>query len=408
MPGGRLTNQDRRRIAAGLTAGLGYAEIARKLGRPTSTVSREVTRNGGGAEYRADRAHRATGQRARRTPPAMGPAAGTPDAVRGFVDEFAALMVHTGLPRMAARVFTALVTTDSGALTAAELVGGLRVSPASVSKAVGYLEGLDLVRRERDQRRERYVIDEDLWLRTWLTSARTNAALADTAQRGTEVFPATTPTGARLDHMRRFFAQLSEDMAGGPDGLDDLLTVAAALVHAAAPRTAAQVAAALGWPVDRVAGALRDAESRPDQTDPVAVRQIGGGAYAVTVKPGRLTAAQCSALGIVQQSSFSPYDGTMLLRRCGSDAVLVEVDSLDEVSAVRAAVRAANLPDLVELVPAARTVLISVRPGTGLAPVRRVLDEVDLSHPAEVRSRRCGSRCTTTGPTWNWWPARRG
>jgi KipI family sensor histidine kinase inhibitor len=67
--------------------------------------------------------------------------------------------------------------------------------------------------------------------------------------------------------------------------------------------------------------------------------------------------------------------------------VLVEVDSLGEVSAVRAAVRAADLPDLVELVPAARTVLISVRPGTGLAPVRRVLDEVDLSRPAEVRSR---------------------
>jgi KipI family sensor histidine kinase inhibitor len=77
----------------------------------------------------------------------------------------------------------------------------------------------------------------------------------------------------------------------------------------------------------------------------------------------------------------------MRLRRCGSDAVLVEVDSLGEVSAVRAAVRAADLPDLVELVPAARTVLISVRPGTGLAPVRRVLDEVDLSRPADVRSR---------------------
>jgi KipI family sensor histidine kinase inhibitor len=77
----------------------------------------------------------------------------------------------------------------------------------------------------------------------------------------------------------------------------------------------------------------------------------------------------------------------MRLRRCGSDAVLVEVDSLGEVSAVRAAVRAADLPTLVELVPAARTVLISVRPGTGLAPVRRVLEEVDLSRPAEVRSR---------------------
>ncbi len=77
----------------------------------------------------------------------------------------------------------------------------------------------------------------------------------------------------------------------------------------------------------------------------------------------------------------------MRLRRCGSDAVLVEVDSLGEVSAVRAAVRAADLPDLVELVPAARTVLISVRPGTGLAPVRRVLEGVDLSRPAEVVSR---------------------
>ncbi|HWO65907.1 MAG TPA: 5-oxoprolinase subunit PxpB [Umezawaea sp.] len=77
----------------------------------------------------------------------------------------------------------------------------------------------------------------------------------------------------------------------------------------------------------------------------------------------------------------------MRLRRCGTDAVLVEVDSLGEVSAVRAAVRAADLPDLVELVPAARTVLISVRPGTGLSPVRRVLDQVDLSRPAEVRSR---------------------
>jgi hypothetical protein len=296
MPGGRLTNQDRRRIAAGLADGLGYAEIARRLGRPTSTVSREVTRNGGGAEYRADRAHRATGQRARRKPAMEVPAVSTPDAARGFVDEFAALLVHTGLPRMAARVFAALVTTDSGALTAAELVGGLRVSPASVSKAVGYLEGLDLVRRERHHRHERYLIDDDLWLRTWLTSARTNAVLADTAQRGVDVFGATTPTGARLDHMRRFFAQLSEDMAGGPEGVDDVLTVVAALVHAATPRTPAQVAAALGWPVDRVAGALRDAESRPDIADPVAVRRTGD-AYAVGVKPGRLTAAQQATLG---------------------------------------------------------------------------------------------------------------
>ena len=88
----------------------------------------------------------------------------------------------------------------------------------------------------------------------------------------------------------------------------------------------------------------------------------------------------------------------MRLRRCGTDAVLVEVDSLGEVSAVRAAVRAADLPDLVELVPAARTVLISVRPGTGLSPVRRVLDQVDLSRPAEVRSREVQIPVRYDGP----------
>ena len=70
MPGGRLTSEDRRHIASGLAEGLGYAEIARRLGRPTSTISREVARNGGSGGYRADRAHEATRGRAHRRRPA--------------------------------------------------------------------------------------------------------------------------------------------------------------------------------------------------------------------------------------------------------------------------------------------------------------------------------------------------
>ncbi|MFI9006981.1 allophanate hydrolase subunit 1 [Actinosynnema sp. NPDC053489] len=69
----------------------------------------------------------------------------------------------------------------------------------------------------------------------------------------------------------------------------------------------------------------------------------------------------------------------MRLRRCGDDAVLVEVDSLGEVEAVRAAVAAAGLPDVVDLVPAARTVLVVTRPG-GLPAVRGVLAAADLVH----------------------------
>lgn len=66
MPGGRLTQQERRQIALGLADGLAYAEIARQLDRPTSTVTREVMRNGGPTAYRSDLAHRATERRAHR------------------------------------------------------------------------------------------------------------------------------------------------------------------------------------------------------------------------------------------------------------------------------------------------------------------------------------------------------
>ncbi|XXX80786.1 helix-turn-helix domain-containing protein [Sorangium sp. So ce134] len=143
MPGGRLSDQDRRLIASGLAEGLGDAEMARRLGRPTSTVSREVARNGGPDGYRADHAHEATGWRARRhrqAPPAeppvpIGADGRDPEAVRAYVEQFAALMVQTGLPRTAARVLAALYTTDAGVLRRAarpahhDTAGGPRSPP---------------------------------------------------------------------------------------------------------------------------------------------------------------------------------------------------------------------------------------------------------------------------------------
>ncbi|MEV6240077.1 5-oxoprolinase subunit PxpB [Lentzea sp. NPDC051838] len=73
----------------------------------------------------------------------------------------------------------------------------------------------------------------------------------------------------------------------------------------------------------------------------------------------------------------------MLLRRCGTDALLVEVDSLTEVAAVRAAL--ADLDGIEELVPAARTVLVK----GALTQVRAALATVDLTkapanHPREI------------------------
>lgn len=61
-----LSLEDREEISRGLVAGESLASIGRRLQRPTSTISREVARNGGRDGYRAAAADRATWQRAKR------------------------------------------------------------------------------------------------------------------------------------------------------------------------------------------------------------------------------------------------------------------------------------------------------------------------------------------------------
>lgn len=217
MPGRRLTTDDRHQIAAGLAKGLDYAEIARGLGRPTSTVSREVARNGGPGRYRAELAQLAATHRARRRPrPAAhggdertGP---DPGASAQFVTELTAVFVETGVPRTAAGVLSCLFTSETGSRTAAELAQRLRVSPATISVAVGLLERQGLIRRGRDGRRHRYFLDEDAGLRSALVSARVNQRLAATALRGSDVFGADTAVGTRLAAAGRFLERLGDDM----------------------------------------------------------------------------------------------------------------------------------------------------------------------------------------------------
>ncbi|MEW1839579.1 helix-turn-helix domain-containing protein [Nonomuraea angiospora] len=209
MPGGRLTNEDRQHIAEGLADGLGYAEIGRRLGRPASTVMREVTRNGGPDDYGAERAHEATRHRARRNKQAQPPAppisdgghGRDPRAVQDFTESFTALLIQQGLPQMMARVLACLYITDSGTLTAADLVQRLRVSPASISHAVAFLEQQGMLRRERvpGRRRERYVIDDEIWLRSMIAALQMNDALAAASRRGAEILGAATPAGARFE-----------------------------------------------------------------------------------------------------------------------------------------------------------------------------------------------------------------
>jgi DNA-binding transcriptional regulator GbsR (MarR family) len=222
VAGGRLTQQERQRIALGLADGLAYAEIARRLDRPTSTITREVMRNGGPAAYRADLAHRATErrthQRRRSTPPreqiALAQGHGRDDeAVREYEEAFTTLLMQQGLPKMMARVLTCLFIADAGSLTASELAQHLQVSPASVSKAMAFLDAQGLIRRARDERRrERYFVDEDVWYQSTIDSARGMAQVAETARQGVSVLRPGTPAATRLENVARFSDHISESI----------------------------------------------------------------------------------------------------------------------------------------------------------------------------------------------------
>ena len=60
---------DREELSRGLQAGESFRQIADRLGRAVSTISREVARNGRRESYRAWRAEQTAARRARRPKP---------------------------------------------------------------------------------------------------------------------------------------------------------------------------------------------------------------------------------------------------------------------------------------------------------------------------------------------------
>jgi predicted transcriptional regulator len=227
MPGGRLTQQERQQIALGLADRLPYAEIARRLDRPTSTITREVLRNGGPNAYRADLAHRATERRAHRSGPAApreAPSVPQAGAVAEYEETLTTVLMASGLPKMTARVLTCLFTTDAGSLTATQLAQHLRVSKASISKAVAFLESQSLVRRERDERRrDRYVVDDELFYQATIASARANDQLVATARQGVAILGPHTPAAARLENIARFLDFISESITRAAEQAREVL-----------------------------------------------------------------------------------------------------------------------------------------------------------------------------------------
>ena len=240
----RLTIADRRVIAAGLAEGLAHAEIARRLGRPTSTVSREVARNGAGL-YSAELAQRAVRRRQRDR------AKRTPAAAHGMspFEDFASLLMAGGMPRMAARVFARLITSPTNDLAVSELMRDLSVGSTSVSKAVRFLLGMELIERHHEAggrtRKERYSVRDSVWL--------------------------------RLLH--------------ADPGVQDALTVVAALGAARHPIGVEDLATGLGWAAYRLAAAIDRLRRYQGLADPFVLDETDAG-FALRPRRDRLATDQ--------------------------------------------------------------------------------------------------------------------
>ena len=139
-----------------------------------------------------------------------------PEAVSRFVEGFAAQLVEAGVPRMPARVFAALLASDVGTLTSAELGEQLRISPAAVSGAVRYLAQVHLVLREREpgSRRERYRVQGDQWYEALTNREAIIKRWEDSLREGVVSLGADTPAGLRLAETLAFFEFIEAEVEG--------------------------------------------------------------------------------------------------------------------------------------------------------------------------------------------------
>jgi len=139
-----------------------------------------------------------------------------PAAVQAFIERFAAHLTQAGFPRTPARVFVALLTSDSSKLTAAELGEILQASPASISGGVRYLiqVGLAAAQGEPGSRRLHYWVSEQVWRDIVRLRDRQFTSWAAELRAGVGVLGAQSPAGVRMAETASYFEFISTEMAG--------------------------------------------------------------------------------------------------------------------------------------------------------------------------------------------------
>jgi predicted transcriptional regulator len=138
------------------------------------------------------------------------------EAVRRFIENFAMHMADAGMPRMASRVFLAVLCSEHGRLTAPELAETLSVSPAAVSGALRYLGQVGLLFREREpgSRKDHYKVGHDVWYEVFAHRDDLLAQWETNFTDGIDAVGGDSVAGKRLAESRDFFAFLRKEMTG--------------------------------------------------------------------------------------------------------------------------------------------------------------------------------------------------
>ena len=131
-----------------------------------------------------------------------------------FVERMGGALTSAGLARLPSRIFSALLIDEDGRMTAAEIGATLGVSPAAVSGAVRYLDGVGMVRRERERgsRRDIFVVDDDAWHDTLLKADQIYAPMQTALRRALESLSPADPAYRRLRLSHEFLIFMLEEL----------------------------------------------------------------------------------------------------------------------------------------------------------------------------------------------------
>jgi DNA-binding transcriptional regulator GbsR (MarR family) len=134
-------------------------------------------------------------------------------AQQSSIERIGGALTQAGLARLPSRVFAALLVDDDGRMTSIELASALAVSPAGVSGAVGYLEQLGMLRRERERgsRRDVYVVDDDAWHDAMMRHDQLYGPIKASLEHALSSLGPEAPAHLRLSLTREFLVFLEDE-----------------------------------------------------------------------------------------------------------------------------------------------------------------------------------------------------